>query len=297
MARFKFIKMVLILGILFLFSYLLASNFNSIDFSDKIAVIPVKGEISSNGETGLLNDNFANSDDIVNYLKLANNDKTIKAIILEINSPGGTALASKQIADAVKNLNKPSVALIQSVGASGAYWVASSTDAIVADPLSITGSIGVIGSYLEFEGLMNKYGVKYERLVTGKFKDLGSPYKSLTPEETKILQNKINLIHNVFVQEVNKNRKKDLSKYATGEFFLGMEAQDIGLIDHLGNKDTAINISKKLANISQATLVSFSAKKSIFGSLDKYFSKYSYYIGLGISEGAMYSKNDFTINA
>ncbi len=295
MARYKILKIVIMLSVFFIFSYLLANNFNNVDFNDKIVLIPINGVIVSNGGNNFLNDEVTNSGDVINYLKLANEDEKIKGVILEINSPGGTAIGSKEVSDAVKNFNKPIVSLIKGIGASGAYWVASSSDAIIADPLSITGSIGVIGSYLEFEGLMNKYGVKYERLVTGKYKDLGSPYKTLTEEERQLLLKKLNIIHDMFSKEVSKNRKKDLSKYSNGEFFLGVEAKEIGLIDHLGNKETAIDLTKKMANITEAKIVTFASKKGFFSSLDKYFSKYSYYIGLGISEGSL-NNEKFSIN-
>lgn len=296
MARYKTLKIILVLIILFSFSYMFSRNFDRIDLSDKIVFIPIKGEIVSGENGGLLNNGVTASSDFIDYLNKARDDSTIKGVILEIDSPGGTAIGSKEIADAVKSFDKPIVAWIRGVGASGAYWVASATDAIVADPLSVTGSIGVISSYLDFEGLMQKYGVNYERLVTGKYKDLGSPYRTLTNEERQLLLSKLNLIHKVFSDDVSRNRKKDLSAYSTGEFFLGMEAKKIGLIDYLGNKETAINVTKKLAKLKDANIVVFKPKKGFLSSLDKYFSKYSYFIGLGISQGLSNTKSDLNIN-
>ena len=155
----KFLKIFVIVGILFLISFLLAKNFNSIDFSDKIVFISIKGTIVSSSSNGIFNEQQATSTGVISYLNKAKNDNTIKAVILEINSPGGEALASREIVEAVKGMNKPVVAWIRDVGASGAYWVASASDSIIADELSVTGSIGVLGSYLQFEGLMNKYGI------------------------------------------------------------------------------------------------------------------------------------------
>ncbi len=294
MVKYKALKIIFILCIFFLFSFLLSRNFNNIDFSDKIVLIPIKGTIVSD-DGGFLSEDVVTSSEIINYLKKAKEDSTIKAVILEINSPGGTAIGSKEIVDVVRDFNKPVVAWIRSIGASGAYWIASASDVIVADQLSITGSIGVIGSYLEFEGLMSKYGVKYERLVTGKYKDIGSPYKTLTEEERQLLLNKLNTIHKIFSDDVSKNRNKNLSKYSTGEFFLGLEAKEIGLVDFLGGKETAINITKKLANIDDAKLIAFTHKKGLFSSLDKYFSRYSYYFGVGISEGLLVNNGDLVI--
>ena len=296
MAGSKAIKIIFVLLIFFSASFMISRNFNSIDFSDKIVFIPIKGTIYSGNGNGLFNEDRTLSSDIINYLEKAENDNTIKAVILEINSPGGTVIGSKEIADKVKSLDKPVVSWIREVGASGAYWVASASDAIVADPLSITGSIGVVSSYLEFDKLFEKYGVTYERLVSGQFKDAGSPYKELTDEERNLLQGKIDLIHDTFVKDVSENRGKNLGKYATGEFFLGSEAYKLGLIDYLGGKEKAINVSKELAKIEKAKTVTFRSKKSLLGSLDKYFTKFSYNIGVGISDGLL-AKDEFEIKA
>ena len=296
MAGSKAIKIIFVLLIFFSASFMISRNFNSIDFSDKIVFIPIKGTIYSGNGNGLFNEDRTLSSDIINYLEKAENDNTIKAVILEINSPGGTVIGSKEIADKVKSLDKPVVSWIREVGASGAYWVASASDAIVADPLSITGSIGVVSSYLEFDKLFEKYGVTYERLVSGQFKDAGSPYKELTDEERNLLQGKIDLIHDTFVKDVSENRGKNLGKYATGEFFLGSEAYKLGLIDYLGGKEKAINVSKELAKIEKAKTVTFKSKKSLLGSLDKYFTKFSYNIGVGISDGLL-AKDEFEIKA
>ena len=296
MEKSKIFKIIIILLIFFAFSFTLAHNFNKVDFADKIVFIPIKGEIVSGNENGILDDGVSESSEIINYLDKANNDHNIKAIILEINSPGGSALASKEIVDKVKTINKPVIAWIRTVGASGAYWVASASDVIIADELSITGSIGVIGSYLEYEGLMKKYGVTYERLVTGKYKDMGTPFKELTQEERDLLKKKLNMIHNIFSKDVSNNRKKDLSSYSTGEFFLGLEAKEIGLVDYLGGREFAINMSKELAHISKAELVTFQQRKGFLSSLDKYISKYSFNLGLGISKGLLLNNDKYEIN-
>ncbi len=287
--------MLLIVGLFFLISLLLSQNFNTIDFSDKVVFIPLKGTIVSSSSDGFFDEQQVTSSGAIKYLDRAKNDNTIKAIILEINSPGGEVLASREIVEAVKKIDKPVVAWIRDTGASGAYWVASASDAIVADELSVTGSIGVLGSYLQYEKLMDKYGVKYERLIGGRYKDLGSSYKSLSAEERAILQKKIDAIHKIFSDDVSKNRKKDLSKYATGEFFLGFEAKEIGLVDYLGGKEMAINATKKLTGLEKLRIVTFKEKKSFFSSLDKYFTKYSYFIGKGISEGFLVRSEEFEI--
>jgi len=300
MKRWQYIIGVLLL--IFLISFLISKllpNFEAVQ-EDEILVIPIYGVISNENSNLPFGSSEVNSDSIISSIKTAKENKNIKAVIFEINSPGGTVLASKEIADAVKKLNKPKVALIRDIGASGAYWIASSTDKIIADELSITGSIGVISSYLEFSDLLNEYGITYERLVTGEYKDVGSPYKNLTEEERNLIQSKLNKIDQVFLNNVKENRKlKDTKKIQTGEFFLGIEAKELGLIDYLGNKETAIEVAKNLSKIKEAKVVEFKEKKSIFDVLNKLNANAFYYLGQGIGSQLYYeSKNkNLEINA
>lgn len=238
------------------------------------------------------------STDIIELLEKADANKNVKAIILEINSPGGTAVASKEIADKIKQIknHKPVIAWIREVGASGAYWISSASTKIIADPLSITGSIGVISSYLEFSELMEEYGVSYEGLSSGKYKDIGSPYKKLTLEERNILQKKLDLIHNYFVNEVSLNRNISRSKIqdiANGIFYLGIEAKSLNLIDEFGSKDKAVEIAEQEANITSSTLITYEKKKTLLDILSQLSSSFSFYIGKGISSNM--KENSFAI--
>src|SRR3989344_2711070 len=197
----------------------LASEFSS----NGIALIKIDGTIVSNGGSGLFSSGNVDSDTVIAQINQAEKASGVKAIIFEINSGGGAVVASKEIADKIKTVEKPTIALIREVGASGAYWAASSTDYVIADELSITGSIGVIASYLEFSGLMEKYGVEYEGLTTGKYKDTGTPYRDLTPEERALLIKKLEIIEERFIQDIAKNRNLEAEKVrslATGMFFL-----------------------------------------------------------------------------
>src|SRR3990172_9614359 len=153
---------------------------NGVGFGN-VAIIRIYGPILTT-DGGLLSGEVTKSDDILKFIKKANESDEIKAVVFEINSPGGSAVASDEIGRAIKEMNKTTVAWIREVGASGGYWIASSTDHIIANRMSITGSIGVIGSYLEFSGLLNRYNVTYQRMVSGKYKDMGSPFKELSDE-------------------------------------------------------------------------------------------------------------------
>lgn len=283
MSKFKTIIFTILL--LWFIIYLFSNVITIPDLNDKIAVIIIDEPISI-GKQSIPFQNQFSSQDIIENLDKASQDQTVKGIILEINSPGGTVVASKEIADKVKSMNKPVVSWIREIGTSGAYWIASSSDKIIADPLSITGSIGVISSYLEFAGLLKNYNVTYESLTTGKFKEIGSPFKELSQEERIFLQDKLNQIHDYFVKEVAANRNLELEKVkglATGEFFLGQEALELGLIDYLGSKDLAINVTKQLANITETKLIEYKAEQGFLDLITSLFSKPSIESGLKIN--------------
>ena len=158
MSRFSQIFFIIL--VLWFISYV-ASNFITTDFRDKIAVIPLEGTIVGSDLTGFVPSTTVKSQTLVTFIQQANKDDSVKGILLEINSPGGTVVASKEIVQAVKDSEKPVVAYIREIGTSGAYWVASASDHIIADELSMTGSIGVVSSFLEFSGLMEEYCVTY----------------------------------------------------------------------------------------------------------------------------------------
>ncbi len=300
MKRWQYVIGVLIL--IFLISFIISKilpNFEK-NQEDEILIIPIQGVISNGNANLLFESDEVTSDKIISSIKKAEDNEKVKAVIFEINSPGGTVLASKEIADAVKKFDKPSVAWIRDVGASGAYWIASSADKIVADELSITGSIGVISSYLEFSGLLEKYGIEYQRLVAGKYKDAGSPYKDLTDEEKGIIQKKLDKIDEIFLNEVKTSRKlQDTKKIETGEFFLGLEAKELNLVDYLGGKEKAIEIAKNLSDLKEAKLIEVKEKKSIFDVLNRLSASSFYYLGKGIGSELYFENknNNLQINA
>ncbi len=217
-----------------------------------VAVIPLHGVISVE-EGGGFGSDIISSDKLIASLQKAKDNPNIKAILLDINSPGGSAVATDEISQKIKSINKTTVAVIREVGASGAYWIASSADYIFANRLSIVGSIGVYGSYLDFSGLMKRYNVTYQRLVSGEYKDMGSPYRETTKEEQKILQQLVDKMRLLFVEEVAANRNitfDEVNKLATGQIFLGAESKKMKLIDDLGTKDDALKYIEKKLNIT-----------------------------------------------
>jgi protease-4 len=260
-----------------------------------IAIIPVNGVISSNS-------NGASPKLINDFFNQANKDVTIKAIILEINSPGGTVVASREIEQIVKESDKPVVVLMKEVAASGGYWIATPAETIIADPATITGSIGVTSSYLQFAELMGKYGVTYERLVSGEYKDVGSPYKELTPKERELLQRKIDAINEMFIEAISANRdspREQVRALATGEILLGTEALDYGLIDSLGGINEAQNTAEALLGVESSRLVRYEKEPSLFDLFSQASVTNSYAIGRGIGDSwnPMNEQEDFLLMA
>lgn len=184
------------------------------------------------------------SDSLIRILEDIKNNPNIRAVLFEINSPGGSPVASEEIAGAIKELKLPTAAWIRETGASGAYWVAMSCSYIVAHPLSITGSIGVLANSFGFEDLMQTLKLKYRRQVAGNLKDIGSPFREPTPEEQTYLQGVLNQIHQVFIEAFSKARKMTPEKakeLATGIFYTGLDAKNKNLVDALGGKKEALD--------------------------------------------------------
>lgn len=285
-------KILIFLGILWSLSYSVAYFMfdNNIEVGEKIVVIPIKGTITLEGSSSFLSSSTS-AYDIIEKIDKANNDDNVKAIVLEINSPGGTVLGSKVLAEKIKSVDKPVVAVITEMGTSGAYWAASQADVIVADELSIVGSISVMGSYLEFSGLLEDYNVTYERLVTGDYKDISSPMKEMTYEEKILVMEKMNEIHDYFVKDVAEGRNMnvdEIDKLANGMFYLGQDCIDNGLVDEIGNKEYALSLAKNMSGISDGKVSEYVEKSGFFDSVKKYMSYSSFYIGQGIGS-ALYS--------
>jgi len=280
----KIIKLLTVLLLLLLLSVLVSCT--SVK-KGNVAVIEITGPIVSTDYKSLMIGDVAVSKKVIEKINKANDDKNIKAIIFVINSPGGSAVASDEIGQAIKDSEKLTIAVIKDVGASGGYWVASAADYVIANRMSFTGSIGVIASYLEFTGLMDKYGVDYEGLKAGKFKDMGSPFKPLTDEESKLFQAQLDLIHDYFIEEIADNRKlteDHVRNFSDGRVFLGKEAFDLGLVDELGNEKDAEDYIKQRLDI-EIELVEYKEPKGLLDVLAEVMYNRQAVIGFGIGQG------------
>jgi len=236
---FSSILAIVIIGTSLLFT--LGSQNANFDFGEKVGIIEIKGVISD-------------SKDIIAHLKQFREDDSIKSIVLRIDSPGGGVGPSQEIFREVRKTigQKKVITSMGTIAASGGYYVAAGTDGIVANPGTITGSIGVIMGFTSFEELIKKIGLIPIVIKSGKYKDTGSPVRQMTEDEEKILQNFVQRIHMQFVKAIAEGRKMDAGKVksiADGRIFSGEEAKDLGLVDRLGNLDDAIEWAGRLGGI------------------------------------------------
>ena len=244
---------ILCFGTLMAIVLSLSRSTPTLSLSNKIGVIPINGVIKD-------------GDAITEQLIAFRNDKQIKAIILRINSPGGGVGPSQEIYSETRRTTKTKkvVASLGSVAASGGYYVASAADSVVANPGTLTGSIGVLMEFVRFEELLKKIGVEMQVIKSGKFKDIGSPNRKMTKEEREILTRLIEEIRNQFVTAVSQGRnmpEEKVLELADGRVFSGREAKRLGLVDSLGNFQDAVNVAKRMAHIKGKVKLVYPVKK------------------------------------
>ncbi|MDH4302183.1 MAG: signal peptide peptidase SppA [Nitrospira sp.] len=219
--------------------------FPDLDLSteDRIAVIRVEGVIMDSQAT-------------VGELKRFSENPSVKAIVLRIDTPGGGVVPSQEIYDAVKRVrnknNKAVIASMGSVAASGGYYIAAATDRIVANPGTLTGSIGVIMETANIEGLLQKIGVEGVVIKSGKYKDVGSPLRKMSAEERGLLQAVMDDVHKQFIEAVAEGRSMELRAaqvLADGRIFTGRQAKEAKLVDELGDLEDAIQLAAEVVGI------------------------------------------------
>jgi protease IV len=214
-------------------------------WKSKVGIVPVEGEIFEATE-------------VVETLRAYADQRQVKAIVVRINSPGGAIVPSQEIFSEIRRIRqesgKPVVASLDSVAASGGYYVAVACDRIVANPGTLTGSIGVILQWLNLEELVKWARLKPETLTSGPLKDTGTPFREMTDSERAYLQNLVGQMHGQFVRAVADGRKGKLSeadvvRLADGRVFTGEEARNLRLVDDLGNLHDAVMLAGRLAGI------------------------------------------------
>ena len=231
-------------------------------FKDKIGVVTIKGILVNSKET-------------INQLEKYEKNSSVKAIVLRINSPGGAVVPSQEIYDKILHLKKSKKVVVSmgSVAASGGYYVACAADRIIANPGTITGSIGVIIQFSQMQELLKKIGLKTIVVKAGRYKDTGSSVRDMTPDEKDLIQGVIDDIHNQFIEVVLSNRnipREKVEDIADARIFTGRQALKMGLVDDLGNMEYAIDVASDLAGIKGKAEVVYPEKKR--KSLIKYLA-------------------------
>jgi protease-4 len=248
-------------------------------FTDAVAVVRVEGAIVPGeapppspfgGGVGA-----AYSETIVDYLKKANEDQTVKAVILYVDSPGGSVFASDEIYLQIKEMNKPIITSMGSLAASGGYYVSAPTDEIWASPHTLTCSIGVIMQLLNLEEFSEEYGVTAVVVKSGQFKDIGNPFREFTEADRAILQSLIDEAYSGFVKIVAEGRNMPEDKVraiADGRICSGQQAQQMGLVDQLGYLPEVIDRAAVLGNIQgEPRIVEYGGEADFWGALGSLF--------------------------
>ena len=263
LLTFTSIVAVATLGMSLLF--VLGKQTSDFEFGEKVGIIEVNGII-------------ADAKNVIQNLKHFREDNSIKAIVIRIDSPGGAVGPSQEIFREIRKTSdkKKVIASMGAIAASGGYYVAAGTDGIVANPGTITGSIGVIMGFTNYQELLQKIGLVPIVVKSGEFKDIGSPVREMTAKEKTILEDFAKKIHRQFIMDIVEGRKMDQDKVeslADGRIFTGEESKDLGLVDRLGNLEDAIEWAGRLGGIKGKISAVYAREKKF--SLLKYLSELS----------------------
>lgn len=242
-------RLFLIVAAVFLVSSAAGLSLKTFDFNPKAGVIQLDGQItysSSGFGSGI-------TPEKVRELNARALEQGADAIVYEINSGGGAVVASKEVMREIESVDVPTVCRFRDLAASGGYMIALGCDRIVADSATLTGSIGVKSSYIEFSGTLDRLGAEYVNISSGRYKEMASPYMNVSAEEKAMLKNKTEIIHREFLEKVQESRNlsdEQMEKIGTGEVVLGERAKQLGLVDRLGGRKTAYRVTENLTGRS-----------------------------------------------
>ncbi len=234
------------------------------DGAERIAAIPVEGEISDADSALGGVQPVTSPEGLEDALRQAQEDDSVVAAVLEVNSPGGGVTASdkmhQSILDFKKESGKPVVVSMGSVAASGGYYIATAADEIVANETTLTGSLGVILPLTNFSKAADKYGITQDAITSGEFKDIGSPFKKLKPDEREILQGIVDQNYDEFVSVIVEGRnlpEQRVREIADGRIYSGEQAKELGLVDEFGGLEEAAEIAREEAKVDDATVIRY----------------------------------------
>ncbi len=277
---------ILLVFLLVVVLFFVLSSFTPTLLGKCVAVMDINMPLTVEGAAPSLFDvGYPGSEQLAAAIASLNRREDVGAVVLVFNSPGGSVVATREVYQSVKELDKPSVSYFREVAASGAYYVASGTDYIVSDPDALTGSIGVIATFTSMAGLLEKIGVNVTSIKSGEHKDIGSSYRNMTASEKAILQELIDEVYQEFRGVVVENRGNKLDKavfdnVTDGRILSGRQAYKVGLVDELGTKRDAIKKAADLAGIPYTSVEDIricpvptsTADTSLF-SLESFFRK------------------------
>ena len=234
------------------------------DGSQTIAVVPVEGTIAPAVNTVGGVQPTTTPEGLADALRQAGQDTSVVAVVLEINSPGGGVTASDEmhqsILDFKENTGKPVVVSMGDTAASGGYYIATAADHIVANETTLTGSLGVIIPLNNYAEAANKYGIKQVVIKSGKYKDMGSAFREMTPDEREIYQSIVNQDYSEFVDVISEGREipeERVREIADGRIYSGIQARGLGLVDSFGNLDEASATAGRLAGAKDTTVIRY----------------------------------------
>lgn len=236
---------------------------------NQIAILYAEGSIVSGNSSSDINDKY-----LIRQIEKLQKDEDVKAVVLRVNSPGGSAYASEQIWRAVTELkaSKPVIVSMGGYAASGGYYISSNATKIFAQPSTLTGSIGIFGIFPNMEGLTNKIGLTFDKVKTNKFSDFGDITRPMSSEEKEILQQYINRGYDLFVTRCSEGRnipKDQLEKIAEGRVWTGQQALKIGLVDAIGGIDDAVEEAAKLSNTPEYSIQEYPRKQGLLDTFLK----------------------------
>ena len=261
---------------------------------DTVAVIPLQGEIGYSSSNS--SDSVVTPEMMQNSITQAESDNSVSSIVIDVNSPGGSPVASEEIMNSIKSSKKPVVVWISDVGASGAYLASSSADKIIASPSSMVGSIGVIMQITDLSKYYQANGINISSIKAGQYKDMGAEYQPLTTDERNMLQGMVYQDYDHFIDIVSTNRHLDKNYtegIAQGKIYTGIQAKDLKLVDETGGKTVALDEAAKLGGIKGSyNVITISPTSDLLNVLDNISSKIAYSIGMGIGKDLENSTNN-----
>lgn len=254
-----FVVFILIMTVVSVRESIGAGYKNPIANGPGVGVIEINGPIAGGSVGSWTAGSSASGMQVMETIRQAGEREDIKVVVLRLDTPGGTSVAAQEIGIELDKLRKKGKKVVTSMGdvcASAGYWIACSSDYVVANEGTLTGSIGVIMEVANLEGLYDKLGIRTERIKSGEHKDMGSPARPLTDSEREILQNIVGDSYQQFLDQVLKGRQgkiehDELVKIADGRVISGQQALELGLVDSLGNYYDAIDMARQLANLSR----------------------------------------------